>query len=112
MHREAGNQNFIAVTHGETIRVAQFVLERQTPAEWTEVDENPDYKIENTQILHYSRINPETGEVSDKIHWRRSICPWDETKSWNNGEWAFFDRYSYSNEQLLEGVNKIPRLLA
>ncbi len=111
MHREAGNQNFIAVTHGETMRVAQFVLERQTPAEWTEVDEDPNYKIENTQILHYSRINPKTGKVSNKIHWRRSICPWDSTKSWNNGEWVFFDRDSYTDKQLLEGVNKTPRLL-
>jgi len=111
LHREAAGEDVIAVTHGETIRVAQFVIERQTPSEWLEEDENEEYKVQNTQIIHYTRVNPVTGELDSKIRWRRSICPWDETKSWNNGEWVQFDRFSYSNKDLLESVNKVHRLL-
>lgn len=111
LHREAEEQDVIGVTHGETLRVFQFLLERHTPGEWLEMDENPEYKMQNCQILHYTRINPETGELNRKIKWMRSICPWDESKSWNNGEWVELNRFTYSDAELLEGVNNLPRLL-
>jgi len=110
LHREVQGQPVIAVTHGETIRVAQFILERHTPATWEIMDGSENFKVNNCQILHYSRRNPETGEIANRLNWMRSICPWDETKSWANGEWAELQYKTFSDAELLEGVEIYDRL--
>lgn len=105
-HRELADKRMLAVTHGETIGVARYVLERMDPDEWLADDKNPRRKIENCHILHYTRISPDTGEIAPQLRWMRSICPWDETKSWEGGEWmAIPPRATYSDEALLESVN-------
>lgn len=102
MHREMDNQTYIGVTHGETIEVGRVILERLLIPEWLEQQDDPNFKIANTQIFHYTRNDPETGEDAGRLLWRRSICPWDESKSWNNGEWVRFniDR-RFTDAQLL-----------
>lgn len=111
LHREQANKRVIAVAHGEMISVARFVLERLTPEEWMEQDEDPRRKIENTMILHYTRRNPESGEVDDKINWMRALCPWDMTKSWDNGNWIRIVRKKYTDADLAGLVEKHPPLL-
>jgi broad specificity phosphatase PhoE len=110
LHREVNGETFVAVTHGETIRTNQFVIERHTPASWEIMDSSEQFKIMNCQIVHYSRRNPFTGEVGGKLSWMRSICPWDETKSWSNGEWVEFTRQTFSDAELLAGVEIYDRL--
>jgi hypothetical protein len=91
----------IAVAHGEMIRVAQFVLERMTPDDWNRQEEDEMAKMSNCQILHYTRRNPVTGVVGRKAEWRRAICAWDETRSWNNGEWTHLSNRLFTDEELL-----------
>ncbi len=111
LHNEAEEKDAIAVTHGETMDVARFVLERLSPFQWLEQDKNPRYKTANCQILHYTRIDPITGDLSDSMRWRRSICAWDQTKSWDNGEWVEIEHRKYSDDDLLEIASNFPRLL-
>lgn len=105
LHRQTDpNDDFssvVIVAHGEMLRVAQFVLEHMTPDDWNQQEEDNSAKIANCQILHYSRRNPHTGEISNRIEWRRSVCPWDETKSWNNGEWVRIERKFFTDDELL-----------
>ena len=102
MHRQMEGQTFIGVTHGETIEVGRVILERLLIPEWLSQEKDEGYKLSNAQILHYSRVNPVTGELGRQIEWRRSICPWDESKSWANGEWVRLDvNRRFSDEQLL-----------
>jgi NAD+ kinase len=113
LHREAavGRDRVVAVTHGEMIEVARFVLERMTPEEWLKQNTDKSKKVENCQIFHYTRVSPVTGEVEPQIRWFRSICPWDENKSWNHGEWLHIPpRRKYSDEELLQLVEEFPPL--
>jgi broad specificity phosphatase PhoE len=105
-HREVAGQNMIAVSHGETISVARYVLERMDPDEWLADDKNSDQNIENCQILHYTRTDPVTGEMAPQLRWMRSVCPWDSAKSWQGGEWFTIPaRATYTDEALLKSVD-------
>lgn len=102
MHREMDNDTFCGVSHGGTIGVAQFILERMLVPEWLAQEDDDAYKFSNTQVLHWTRRDPETGKDAGKLLWRRSICPWDESRSWNGGEWTELniDR-RYADDELL-----------
>lgn len=111
LHRKAVNKKVIAVSHGGYMQTARFVLERLTPDEWLSQVETKEYKLQNCQILHYTKINPETGEKAPYLKWRRSICPWDESLSWNGGQWVEIDAQTYSDAELKEEVAKYKQLL-
>jgi broad specificity phosphatase PhoE len=111
LHRETAGQRVIAVTHGEMIDVARFVLERLTPEEWLAQDADPAYRVSNCQILHYTRRDPDGGRVADRIRWVRSVCPWDEAASWHGGSWTEIHRRLYTDTQLAAMVERHPLLL-
>ncbi len=104
-HRETDpgdpNSSWIVAAHGEIATVAMFVLERLTPGEFERRRVSGKYKMANGQVLHYTRRNPLTGEVADRLRWRRSVCPWDPTRSWDNGEWVEITEKLFSDEDLL-----------
>jgi broad specificity phosphatase PhoE len=111
LHRDENTKSMIAVTHGELIEAARFELEYMIPDQWLEQSANPAYKIENCQVLHYTRNNPVTGEVQPRIQWMRAVCPWDETKSWRSGEWQEIPtRKVFSDEELLERAERVEPL--
>jgi broad specificity phosphatase PhoE len=111
MHRELAEKRVIAVTHGETMEVARFVLERLLPEEWQQQELGEAFKLANCQILHFSRSNPTTGELGKRLEWRRSICAWDPERSWNDGGWVQLEHRRYSDEGLLGLIEAYPRLL-
>jgi broad specificity phosphatase PhoE len=88
IYRENAGQKVVMVTHGEFIWAMRTFLERLHPIEFNEQDRNSAYKISNCFVLHYSRKNPDNGELADHFEWRRGICPWDSNRSWSQGEWT------------------------
>ncbi len=70
---------------------------------------DPKEKMRNGQILHYSRVNPISGEISPFFKFMRSCCPWklEETDS----DWLEFERPIYTNEELLQSVSSVPRMV-
>jgi broad specificity phosphatase PhoE len=111
LHRELSGRAVIAVTHGETMEVARLVLERVLPEEWTAQEQGDDFKLANCHILHYSRRNPLTGGISDRLEWRRSICAWASEKSWDEGRWTFLRPKQYGDGDLLELAQQHRNLL-
>jgi broad specificity phosphatase PhoE len=111
LHREAAGQRVLAVTHGEMIDVARFVLERLTPQQWLAQDVDPAYNVKNCQLLHYTRRDPDSGRVDPRIRWMRSVCPWDEAHSWRGGEWTEIHRRRFTDAELMELVSRYPLLL-
>ena len=104
------NSNVVAVTHGEFIAVTRFVIERMTPDVFNIQDADPAYKIENTMVIEYTRRNPnQPTQVEDEYRWRRATCPWDESKSWFNGEWVEFETKKHSDADLLNFAEAHPR---
>lgn len=113
LHRREEVDNVIAVTHGEFIRVAQFVIERMTPDMFNGMDHDPDFKIVNTMVIQYTRQNPEDpSDVRKSYHWRKATCPWDESKSWNNGEWVQFGTPKHKDSDLLSFAESHPRFFS
>lgn len=110
--REQKGKRVIAVTHGELMWVARYVLERMLPEEWELSDEDKTQRLYNAAILQYSRVNPnDPEEVADRLRWRRIICPWDETKSAFGGEWVELPGKRYlSGPELEKMVEQRPRI--
>ena len=111
LYRECDGQDVIIVCHGEIMWAFRIVIERITLHDYIDLDasNNPFHRIHNCQIIQYSRLNPETAEQSKYLNWMRSICPWDLSLSTN--DWQKIIRPSFSNEQLLKFVEKVPRLI-
>jgi broad specificity phosphatase PhoE len=112
LHREAAGRRVLAVTHGEMIDVARFVLERLTPEQWLVQDDDPAHAVRNCQIVHYTRRNPHDGALDPKVRWMRSVCPWDPAASWNGGQWTEIHRRLYTDDELTTMVETFPLLLA
>jgi broad specificity phosphatase PhoE len=106
--REMPDKRVLAVTHGEKMWAARFVLERMMPHEWEQLDADKTQRIGNCAILQYSRVNPEDPtDIRKSITdgWRRMINPIQPSKSPFGGEWQKLPgkRY-YDGSQLLDIV--------
>ena len=90
LNREMTNKSVLAVTHGELMWAARYVLEGLTPEQWVEMDTDKSLRIGNCCILWYSRQNPEDPtEISPNITggWRRMVDPYEPENSPYGGEW-------------------------
>lgn len=113
LHREMPGKNVITVTHGEYMWVARFVLERMNVSDWLALDGDASQRIQNTMVLQYTRRDPENPRLrADKLMWARAVCPWDADKSINGGDWWEIERKTYSEEELRQQVEQMPRLLS
>jgi broad specificity phosphatase PhoE len=101
--RECEGQDVLVVTHGEFMWAIRAYVEYMTDEEWVKADKVPSQKIHNTQIFHYSRIDPETGQQSIHLKWVRRICP--SVKGSDTG-WIKITPRKYTNEQLLAGAKE------
>lgn len=102
----------IIVAHQDVMWAVRFLLEGLTQDEWRErlLSDDPCTKLHNGQVLHYTRRDPETGRCSDTFEWVRSVCPWDPKRS--NDDWRRIECPTFSNEELLATVEKIPRIIS
>jgi NAD+ kinase len=112
LHRECSDKRVVVVCHGEVMRAFRQLIERMDLATWAALDasRNDLDRIHNCQIIHYTRRNPDTGELSSHLDWMRSICPWDEAKSTNT--WQKISRKHFSNAELLDIVSNTKHLFA
>ena len=69
---------------------------------------DPRLRIKNGQVLHYTRRDPKSGEISRYAGWLRSVCPWDPNDS--DAPWEPIVRVKYSNADLLKSVERVPRM--
>lgn len=114
LHRENGGDDVLAVTHGEFIWASRLTLERWSDEEFMKRDSDPEERIHNCMTVHYTRVNPETGEVASSLRWVRKAWPVIEKNA--DGEvvgymhvtpWVHFERPYYTNEELAEKANNM-----
>lgn len=112
LHREQSNNKVIAVSHGELMWVARYVIERMLPEEWEEADVDKSQRIYNTAVLWYTRKNPEDpNDVRKNLNWRQITVPWDDSKSPFGGVWVELDgKRRFSGEDLLDMAEQVPPL--
>lgn len=67
-----GAETVLAVTHRDWMWAAQLIVEHLTEAELLAVNTD---EIHNGQVVHYTSINPQTGEPTGVLQWKRSVDP-------------------------------------
>ena len=103
LYRECANGAGIVVSPGNTMWAVRIVMQGLTPEQYREIDnrKNPKEKMNNCQILQYTRQNPENPlHREPNFAWMRTVCPWDMTLSKN--EWVEIKRPKYTSAQLLD----------
>src|SRR5262245_8607843 len=110
LHRECSDKRVLIVCHGEVMWAFRVRLERMSQEDYRLLDQSsdPQLKIHNCQVLHYTRRDPQTGLVAAHLNWLRSVCPWDAARS--NDAWRRIQRQRCSNRDLLAIVEQTPRL--
>ena len=114
LHRRGETvSNVVAVSHGENIDAHRFVIEKLTPNQYNQDRDSKKRSVANTMVLQYSRVNPyNPSEVRNNYHWRRAVCPWDDRKSWDNGEWVMFTVDKQTDQDLLDYAESHGRYFA
>jgi broad specificity phosphatase PhoE len=100
-----GGKSVLVVSHGGTISTARYSLEHLDPIEWNKQEASGSYNISNCQIIHYTAQNPfqPADALVEELRWRRSICPWDPARSWDEGKWVEIPKpVIYTPTQLLQ----------
>lgn len=112
LHREASHEDVLAVTHGELMWVARYVIERMIPEEWQEHDSDKLQKIRNCSVLHYTRINPEQpDDIRKQLSWMRLVYPDAVDESPNQGQWKLIELSRNLSGLALENqIGRFPRL--
>lgn len=111
LHRECRDKRVIIVCHGEVMWAFRVLLERMPQQTFKELHLSKDakHRINNCQILHYTRRNPDTGKLAEHADWMRAVRP-TESPVWDTG-WQKIVRPRYTNEELLREVESYPAIL-
>lgn len=112
LHRECDNKNVIIVCHGEVMWAFRVRLERMSQELFHTLDtsRDPIHRINNCQIIHYTRSNPEDETIfpAPYLLWMRSLCPQLQIFDSN---WEPINRTHYSNQDLLKRALKVRRII-
>jgi len=109
-HDQKGIDSVLAVTHGEWIWAARLALEYMFNEDWQLSDNDASEKIQNCQVVHYTKIHPETQEQSSYLQWMRSVPAGSNAFADSPGEWRESARKVLTNEELLKQVEQLHRL--
>ena len=110
LSRDASGARVLAVTHGEFITSTRMLIERWADERFHEVEEDPNQKIRNCLMVHYTRRNPETGELADRLRWVKLAYPSDSEVV--ELDWKEFNgAQKLSNQDLLKLVESQERRL-
>lgn len=112
LHRECSGQSVLAVTHGEVMWSFRLVLERLDDERFIALDADPQFKIVNCEVHHYTRVDPVTQVQAPRLEWVRTAAPVWDGSGWavRVSPWRKFTSKLLSNEQLLAGLDHAPDL--
>lgn len=101
LYRDLPNGCGIIVTHGNIMWPVRIIMESWIPEQFQAIRDrrDPADKINNCQIFQYTRIDPQTGQETEKFNWMRSICPWKLDPKLN--VWRPIAHKKYSNQELI-----------
>jgi len=111
LQRACAGMKVLAVVHRSIMQAVRIRLERMRQSDWPKFREDPEYKVVHGQIVHYSRRNPETGEISSKMCWVRTINPDENGQKMIVGDWKRIIRAASTKDELFALVLEHPRLV-
>merc|ERR1712224_1131774 len=94
------------VCHGEVMWAFRIRFERLRVGEYMEKERRKcsAERINNGQILWYTRRCPTTGYIASTFKWAKFVNPWNLSMSSN--EFRDVNRKPLSNEELLEEIER------
>jgi broad specificity phosphatase PhoE len=102
----------IVVCHATTIRSFMIRLEKLQYVNLSDVKSNPDLRIENCEIIWYSRRVPGTCHVDTDLKWKAMIVPYAMgVPSRETLKWKRILRPKFSSKELLKDVERSSPLL-
>ena len=109
LYRECEKERVIIVSHGGVMWAFRTQLEQMSEEQRQELEysSDPRDRMNNGQILHYTRRDPATNIITPHL-WMRSICP--NKPEWSRPEWKQVIPKTHTNEELLADVAKYPRI--
>lgn len=110
LRNECSGFKVVCVCHGNIMWGFRLLIEHMNQEKFRALNSNPETKLLNCTIIHYSRRRPGTGEVSATLDWMRIVCPWDLEKS-IHPEWVRIHRPLWTNEALMARINAVPQLI-
>jgi broad specificity phosphatase PhoE len=112
-HEDSDGKSAIIVCHEMTAWTIRFRIERLTQEQYMlfKQSSDPTHKINNGQVLVYTRTDPTNPTRPNKPYcfmWMRSICPWEPSRSLNGGDWQEISRPAFTNEELMVKFEAFP----
>jgi NAD+ kinase len=98
LHRECPEGAALLVCHGETIGALRARIEHMSQLQFQRWSTDPNEKIANGAIVHYTRRDPDNGVVAEHLDWRRTVVPSDDEGS---KPWEPVVRRHYDSQGLL-----------
>lgn len=110
LHREVSTGQALLVCHGEVMWTMRVMLERlsQNTFRRLHLDRDPASRINNCQILHYTRVDSNGKEHPYYVS-LRSINPWPDPEHPHQTE-QHIERKVYSSAEFLQEVRETPRI--
>ena len=77
LHRGSSDKRVIIVCHGEVMWAFRVRIERMSQEKFKELNlsDDPNDRIHNCQILHYTRRDPNEHKLTEHANWMRMIRP-------------------------------------
>jgi broad specificity phosphatase PhoE len=101
------DQKVIVVCHATTIRSFMIRLEKLQYVNLSDVKKNPDLRVENCEVIWYSRRDPRTFSIESDLRWKTMIVPHKlPSITRKDLKWKQIVRPSFSNSDLLKDVER------
>lgn len=101
----ASGDTVLAVTHGEFIKTVRMILEQWSDETFYLMEVDPSEMIHNCEVIHYSRRDPSTGLISNRIKWIKRSYPAENSYGFVEiveGSWRELrGKRKLSNDELL-----------
>lgn len=113
LSRDSSGARVLAVTHGEFITATRMLIEQWSDEQFFEVEADPEQKVRNCLMVHYTRRDPETGKLAPNFQWVKLAYPDISSGQIMEGRWAEFSGAKpLGNGELLALVESQERRLA
>ncbi len=111
LHRECAKKRVVIVCHGEVMWAFRMRIERMPHTRFKELhlSKEPMDRLWNCQMIHYTRVDPSTGEVTNHANWMRTYRPTADPVY--KSEWHAIIRPTYSNDELMQIVESYERMI-
>lgn len=102
-------ENVIVVCHGEVMKAFRIVFMQMTPWDYAKMEFSKESldRVHNCQIDHYSRRDPSTHQLMDRLEWFQVYRPFEVDDGTPVIPWKKLNRRRFGSDDLLAVAGKL-----